>query len=168
MCSFTTTPNHLQHAWAPMISVLCGHLLLSDQRTTTCLQIFSDPDQTHFEAKVLSQIYHLRRRLFKLHVAGKGLHCSPLDGVLVSLFPFCRNPENLNYGELCVMTKASLQNDFTVCEATCRHSRTWDYVLVQILRRSRNVNITWCEIMLSIWQNVLVLSLFCGYWRYIA
>ena len=141
--------------------------LLSDQHMTTCLQIFSDPDQTHFRAKVLPQQYHLRRRLFKLLVAGKGLHCSPLDGVLVSLHSSYKNTEKLNHGVLCVMEKASIQDDLTVCEAQCRHSGIWDYVLVDIWRYNRNVNTTLCEIMFSIWQNIFVLSLFHGYWHYI-
>ena len=120
--------------------------LLRDQLTSTCEPIFSDNEHIKFHAKVLPSQGHTSRPTVHIQLFGKGLHCSPIGGVSVSLHSSCHEDEEHPSVVPCVMMKDFDQNGLTVCTARCRQFGSWDYAMVDIWRQGDRDEQALCEI----------------------
>ena len=120
--------------------------LLRDQLTSTCEPIFSDNEHIRFHAKVLPSQGHTSHPTVHLQLFGKGLRCSPVGGVSVSLHPSCDEDEEHPSVVACVMMPGFSQNSLTVCTARCQQFGSWDYAMVDIWRQGDTDEQALCEI----------------------
>ena len=109
-----------------------GTTLLGDYLTSTCLSKSKDLRKSETLLKVLPRRSHHFKRLFFVHVVGKGFLCSPIKGIAIFFQPSCFDQGTCPRVLRCVPLKGAQMGDLTKCIFRCQITESWDYVLVDL------------------------------------
>ena len=127
--------------------------LLGDHLTSTCMPISENTQKSKNFLKVLPGRDYLFKRHFSVHIAGKGISCSPDGGINVFIQPWCADQANCTKTRTCVSLKEYIKADLTMCQFRCQTQEPWAYCLLDLrgcnIRTEPVVGWELCEIWLS-------------------
>ena len=79
--------------------------LLGDHLTSTCMPMSQNTQKNKNFLKVLPVRDYLFKRHFSVHIAGKGISCSPDGGINVFIQPWCVDQTRLYKGSYMCFTQ---------------------------------------------------------------
>ena len=129
--------------------------LLRDHLMWTCITVPDDPLKNNDVLKVLPGRPHHFKRHFVVHIAGRGLSCSPVDGIRVFIQPTCVDAANCPTILPCVSLREYTMTDLTVCKFRCESQEFLDFALVDIASFNLHAEVSIVREVCEIWFSKL-------------
>ena len=106
--------------------------LLRDHLTSTCVSISENHQKNQKSLKVLPSRDYFFKRHFFVHVAGKRVSCSAVNGITVFIHPSCVDHANCTKVLPCVTFNEYQMAGLIVCKVRCQIYESWAYVLLDL------------------------------------
>ena len=111
---------------------------LRDGDVSTCIPVFPATGLNSVIYKVLPRRLFFTYRQFVLHILGRGLSCSPIDGLILSIISQNMPEIHGDYTPCKILkgTESQATGDYRECKMKCHLHESWESILVEIRKRT--------------------------------
>ena len=112
--------------------------LLRDGDVSTCIPVFPAAEPNSVIYKVLPRRLFFTYHPFVFHILVRGLSCSPIDGLVLSIISQNMHGNHRNYTPCKALkgTETQATGDYKECKMKCHLHESWESILVEVRRRT--------------------------------